>query len=85
MIGFVVFGLFVGVVARVIVPGRHRIGLVATLMLGMLGSVVGGVVANSLGTGSLFELNIIGGTVAIAAAVVFVVIGERVGAIGPKR
>lgn len=79
MIGFIVFGLVVGVLARLAVPGRQALSLRATLVLGLVGSVVGGVVANALGTGDMFELNFIGSLVAIAAAVVLVVLGERVG------
>ncbi len=81
MIGFIVFGLVVGVIARLLVPGRQHLSVVVTLVLGLVGSVVGGVVANLLGTGRLFELNIIGSIVAIAAAVVLIVIGERVGGV----
>lgn len=78
MIGFIVFGLVVGGVARLLVPGRQTLSVLSTLVLGLVGSVVGGVVANALGTGDVFELNVIGGVVAIAAAVVLIVIGERV-------
>ena len=80
MIGFIVFGLFVGFVARLLVPGRQRLGLGLTLLLGLIGSIVGGVVANALGTGDIWELNFIGAVVAIAASVVLIVIGERAGA-----
>lgn len=79
VLGFIGFGLVVGIVARLIVPGRQDMSVGLTLLLGMVGSVVGGVVANALGTGDLLELNFIGGVVAIAAAVVLVVIGERSG------
>ncbi len=79
MIGFIVFGLVVGVIARLVVPGRQHLTLPMTVGLGLLGSVVGGLVANALGTGDVFELNIIGSLVAIAAAVVLIVIGERIG------
>ena len=85
MIGFIVFGLFVGAVARLLVPGRQHLGLGMTLVLGLIGSVVGGVVANALGTGDIWELNFIGGAVAIAAAVVLIVVGENVGAINRRR
>ena len=85
MIGFLVFGLVVGVLARLVVPGRQHLTIWMTLLLGLLGSVVGGVVANALGTGDLFELNVIGSLVAIAAAVVLIVIGERVGWLARRR
>ena len=85
MIGFLVFGLVVGFLARLVVPGRQHLTLWMTLLLGLLGSVVGGVVANALGTGDLFELNVIGSLVAIAAAVVLIVLGERGGWLGRHR
>jgi uncharacterized membrane protein YeaQ/YmgE (transglycosylase-associated protein family) len=81
VIGFVVFGLVVGVIARLIVPGRQELSLVMTVLLGVIGSVVGGLAANALGTGDILELNVIGSLVAIAASVVLIVIGERTGAL----
>ena len=79
MIGFIVFGLVVGVVARLIVPGRQHLTLPMTVGLGLVGSVVGGVVSNALGTGDIFELNFIGSAVAIAAAVLLIIMGDRIG------
>jgi uncharacterized membrane protein YeaQ/YmgE (transglycosylase-associated protein family) len=79
MIGFIVFGLIVGIVARLVVPCHQHLSLGITLLLGLTGSVVGGVVANALGTGDIFELNIVGSLVAIAAAAVLIVAGDRLG------
>lgn len=42
VISALVVGLVIGAVARLIVPGRQQIGLVATALLGLLGSIVGG-------------------------------------------
>ena len=78
MIGFIVFGLVVGALARLILPGRQRIGLLMTLVLGLVGSVIGGTVANAVGTGDIFELNIFGSLVAIVSAVVLLTIAEGV-------
>ena len=81
MIGFIVFGLVVGMVARLLVPGRQKMSIGMTLLLGVVGSVVGGLVANALGTGDILELNFLGAVVAIATAVVLVVVGARVGGV----
>lgn len=84
MIGFVAFGLIVGVVARLVVPGRQHLSLGMTLVLGLIGSVVGGVVANALGTGDIFELNFLGSIVAIAAAVILIIAGDRIGVLAKR-
>lgn len=72
MLGFIVFGLVVGVLARLIAPGRHRLGLLMTLAVGLVGSIIGGTVASALGTGDIFELDLLGSVVAIASAAVLV-------------
>lgn len=72
IIGFIVFGLIVGILARLIVPGRQHISLLMTLALGCVGSLIGGVVANALGTGDMWELNFLGAVVAIISAAALV-------------
>lgn len=78
IIGFLVFGLFVGVVARLIKPGKENLGWAGTLLLGVLGSLVGGVIAKFLGTGDFFELNILGAICAIIAAILLVGVAEAI-------
>ncbi len=85
MISFIVFGLVVGAVARLLIPGRQHLSILVTLLLGVAGSVVGGIVANLLGTGNIFELNVIGSIVAIAAAIVLIVVGEQTGRVRGHR
>ena len=76
IIGFLVFGLVVGAIARLIKPGKQNLSLLMTLALGVAGSLIGGVVANLLGTGDFMELNIIGAIVAIVAAVLLIGVFE---------
>lgn len=76
IIGFLVFGLFVGAVARLIKPGKQNLSIVMTLVLGVVGSLIGGIVANALGTGDIMELNWLGAIVAIIAAVLLIGIAE---------
>jgi len=72
MIGFIVAGLVIGALARLIKPGKQDLSLLWTLLLGLAGSVIGGLVANLLGTGGIFELNVIGFVVAVIASVLLI-------------
>lgn len=76
MIGFIVAGLVIGALARLVRPGNQHLSLLATLLLGLGGSVIGGAVANVLGTGDIFELNILGFIVAVISAAVLIGIFE---------
>ena len=78
MIGFIVAGLIIGMLARLVTPGRQKLGVVATLVLGLVGSVIGGLVANALGTGDIMELNFIGFVAAVIAAVLLIGIAEGI-------
>lgn len=42
LIAWTVFGLVVGAIARLLVPGRDPMGCLGTIILGVIGSVVGG-------------------------------------------
>lgn len=79
IVGFVVFGLVVGILARLVIPGRQQLSFGTTLLLGLVGSVVGGISANALGTGDILELNVVGAVVAVLVAVALIAIGDRVG------
>ena len=50
---FIVVGAVIGALARLIVPGRNPIGILLTILVGIAGAIIGGVVANALGAGAL--------------------------------
>lgn len=79
MIGFLLAGLIIGLLARLILPGRQRIGLLMTLLLGIAGSLIGGTIANALRAGSIWELNFVGFVAAVAASVALLAIADRAG------
>jgi uncharacterized membrane protein YeaQ/YmgE (transglycosylase-associated protein family) len=86
MIGFIVAGLVIGLLARLILPGRQHIGLLWTVVLGVLGSVIGGTIANAIGSGDIMELNVVGFVVAVVAAVALLAFAERAGlGAGPEQ
>ena len=51
LLGWIVFGLIAGLVAKLLMPGKDPGGFVITILLGIVGSVLGGYVARLLGIG----------------------------------
>jgi uncharacterized membrane protein YeaQ/YmgE (transglycosylase-associated protein family) len=49
VLGWILFGLVVGIVAKLLMPGRDPGGLIITTLLGIIGAVVGGFLGRSLG------------------------------------
>jgi uncharacterized membrane protein YeaQ/YmgE (transglycosylase-associated protein family) len=78
ILGFLVAGLVIGALARLIKPGKQNLGILATLGLGVVGSVIGGLIASFLGTGDMWELNVLGFVVAVVAAVLLIGVAESV-------
>ncbi|QWC86316.1 hypothetical protein KLP28_06385 [Nocardioidaceae bacterium] len=78
MIGFLVAGLVIGVLARFFKPGRQRLSILATLGLGLVGSLIGGTIAWLIGSGSIWELNVLGFILAVVAAVMLIGTAEAV-------
>jgi uncharacterized membrane protein YeaQ/YmgE (transglycosylase-associated protein family) len=48
IIGYIVVGLIVGILARFLVPGRDPMGWIGTIVLGILGAVIGGWAAGAI-------------------------------------
>ncbi len=86
IIGFLIAGLVIGALARLLKPGKQNLSILATLGLGVVGSVIGGLVASALGTGDMGELNVLGFVVAVVAAMLLVGGAEALtGKSGPKQ
>jgi uncharacterized membrane protein YeaQ/YmgE (transglycosylase-associated protein family) len=49
ILGWIVFGLVVGVVAKFLMPGKDPGGLIVTVLIGIAGAVVGGYLGRALG------------------------------------
>jgi uncharacterized membrane protein YeaQ/YmgE (transglycosylase-associated protein family) len=72
IISLAVVGLIIGALGRLIVPGPNRIGLLATVGVGVLGAILGALLGGLLGLGLfsvVFEL-------AISAGLVYLVSGR---------
>jgi uncharacterized membrane protein YeaQ/YmgE (transglycosylase-associated protein family) len=75
IISLIVVGLIAGLIARAIMPGADPMGWIATIILGIVGSFVGGFLASTVlgrGTGSLLEPSGIVGSI-IGAVIVLAI------------
>src|SRR6266516_902628 len=45
ILSWVLCGLVIGIIARILVPGRHPLGMLGTILLGVVGAFVGGFLA----------------------------------------
>jgi uncharacterized membrane protein YeaQ/YmgE (transglycosylase-associated protein family) len=72
-------GLIVGALGRLLVPGPQPIGLLATLMVGLCGSIVGGFIGQHvLGVGHFATVLIEIGLAALVVAALMPLMGRRI-------
>jgi uncharacterized membrane protein YeaQ/YmgE (transglycosylase-associated protein family) len=76
ILGLLFIGLVIGALARLIKPGRQKLSIWMTLVLGVVGALIGGFLASLLGTGNIFELDFLGFVFAVIAAVLLVGVAE---------
>ncbi|MGY1681290.1 GlsB/YeaQ/YmgE family stress response membrane protein [Geodermatophilus sp. SYSU D01176] len=78
ILGLIVVGLVIGALARLLKPGRQRMSILATMLLGVVGAVIGGLIADWLDVGSITELNFWGFLFALLAAILLIGVAEGV-------
>ncbi len=85
IIAWIVFGFIVGLIARAIVPGRQGMGFVMTTLLGIAGSIIGGLIASAVwgGPGGIGQFHTSGWIGSIIGAIVLLVIAGFV--MAPRR
>jgi uncharacterized membrane protein YeaQ/YmgE (transglycosylase-associated protein family) len=49
ILGWILFGLIVGALAKLVMPGRDPGGIIVTMLLGIAGAVLGGFIGRGLG------------------------------------
>jgi hypothetical protein len=66
-----VYGLFVGSIAKSIVPGEENFGFWKTIALGVAGSYAGGIIAYLLGMAPLQPVGVVMGVAGAVGSLVF--------------
>lgn len=69
IIAWIIFGLIAGAIAKLLMPGKDPGGFIVTIIIGILGAVVGGFIATALGIGGVSGFNIGSFIVAILGAI----------------
>jgi uncharacterized membrane protein YeaQ/YmgE (transglycosylase-associated protein family) len=64
ILAWIVLGLIVGVLAKWIMPGNDPGGLVITIVIGIVGAMIGGFLSSALGMGDVTGINL--GSIVIA-------------------
>jgi uncharacterized membrane protein YeaQ/YmgE (transglycosylase-associated protein family) len=49
ILGWILFGLVVGIIAKLLMPGRDPGGIIVTIALGIVGALLGGYVGRMMG------------------------------------
>jgi uncharacterized membrane protein YeaQ/YmgE (transglycosylase-associated protein family) len=49
ILGWILFGLVVGVIAKLLMPGRDPGGFIVTILLGIAGALLGGFIGRAIG------------------------------------
>ena len=79
ILGLIVVGLIIGALARLIKPGRQRLSILMTLVLGVVGAIIGGLIGHLFNSDtSIWELNVVGFLLAVVAAVLLIGVAEGV-------
>jgi uncharacterized membrane protein YeaQ/YmgE (transglycosylase-associated protein family) len=80
-----IVGIIVGGLARLALPGRQQIGVIATILLGWIGSIIGSFIGyHVLSIGKILTVLL---EIGVAAALIalFIAIGPRTGRTGIRR
>jgi uncharacterized membrane protein YeaQ/YmgE (transglycosylase-associated protein family) len=73
-IAWIIFGLIAGLIAKFLMPGRDPGGFIVTIVIGILGAVVGGWIGTQLGLGSVDGFNLMSFLLAVLGAVILLFI-----------
>jgi uncharacterized membrane protein YeaQ/YmgE (transglycosylase-associated protein family) len=78
ILSWVVFGLLAGIIARYIMPGKKYMGIFMTIILGIIGALIGGVVSTALGFGKVDGFNIYSIAIATVGSIIVLFVIHKI-------
>ena len=74
ILSWIVMGLIVGLLAKFIMPGKDPGGLIITILLGIAGAFIGGLIGSYLGLGTVTGFNVGSILLAIGGAILLLIL-----------
>ena len=91
VISAILIGIVVGVIGRLLVPGKQPIGMLVTILVGIVSAFIGTAIARAIGiptvTGGIDWLELLVQVIvaAVGVALVSALMGRRTGVMGRRR
>jgi uncharacterized membrane protein YeaQ/YmgE (transglycosylase-associated protein family) len=70
IIGTIIFGAIIGLLARIVLPGKQPYGFLVTVLLGVVGALIGYWLWGLIGSGNTFGIDWIRWVISVAAAAI---------------
>jgi uncharacterized membrane protein YeaQ/YmgE (transglycosylase-associated protein family) len=74
ILSWIAMGLIVGVLAKLIMPGKDPGGIIITILIGIAGAFLGGYIGSFLGVGTVTGFNMISLLLAIGGALLLLIL-----------
>ncbi len=74
---FIVFGFVIGLLARALLPGRQSMGFIATSLLGIAGSFIGGFLVSLVTRERMTDFHTAGALGSLVGAILLLAIASR--------
>lgn len=75
---WIIFGALAGWIASIVMKTDHRQGTVSDIIMGIIGSIVGGLIMNQLGQSGVNGFNLYSLAVAVIGAIIVIYIGRMI-------
>ena len=74
ILAWIVMGLIVGVIAKLIMPGKDPGGFIVTILIGIAGAFLGGFIGSALGLGDITGINLGSILLATGGAIILLIL-----------
>jgi uncharacterized membrane protein YeaQ/YmgE (transglycosylase-associated protein family) len=74
VLSWIVMGFVVGLLAKILLPGRDPGGLIVTVLIGIAGAFVGGFIGSYLGLGTVTGFNVASIGLAVGGAILLLIL-----------